>query len=207
MNERAGFLSNFEVLQLLTSQRTTTEQQIKVLHKRQREKKDKGLNDSLEVSEADRIRPQDLHTVTFEAIRYLEEGVHPILRQSEESIGELLDQLDKLDLTKSERLQLINTAPTTSVELHVCIEDLSERFPSDEQQEHILSIIRSHLDHQPSAATTTAKAKAEREELDKGEEGVADDGDAYEEDAFVQEGGRRGAGGEERDIDEDVEEV
>jgi len=159
--------------------------------------------------------------------------VHPILRQSEESIGELLDQLDKLDLTKSERLQLINTAPTTSVELHVvrptpslspspsscrvtnsplrtetqCIEDLSERFPSDEQQEHILSIIRSHLDHQPSAATTTAKAKAEREELDKGEEGVADDGDAYEEDAFVQEGGRRGAGGEERDIDEDVEEV
>lgn len=42
--------------------------------------------------------------------------------------------------------------------------------------------------------------------MDKGEEGVADDGEAYEEDAFVQEGGRR-AGGEERDIDEDVEEV
>jgi len=41
------------------------------------------------------------------------------LRQSEESIGELLDQLEKLDLTKSERLQLINTAPTTLVELHV----------------------------------------------------------------------------------------
>ena len=66
LNERAGFLSNFEVLQLLRTQRTTTEQQIKVLHKRQKEKKEKGLNDSLEVSEAERIRPQDLHTVTFE---------------------------------------------------------------------------------------------------------------------------------------------
>ena len=89
-----------------------------------------------------------------------------------------------------------------------CIEDLSERFPSDEQQNHLLSIISSHLDRQLAPATTaaTTKEKAEKEELDKGEEGVADDGEAYEEDAFVQEGGRR-AGGEERDIDEDVEEV
>lgn len=67
------------------------------------------------VDEADRLRNQ--------AIKYLEEPVHPTIRQTEESVVKFLDKLETdpqyTQLTKSERLQLVNSAPTSLVELHV----------------------------------------------------------------------------------------
>jgi hypothetical protein len=67
------------------------------------------------VDEADSLRNQ--------AIKYLEEPVHPTIRQTEESVVKFLDKLETdpqyTQLTKSERLQLVNSAPTSLVELHV----------------------------------------------------------------------------------------
>lgn len=40
-------------------------------------------------------------------------------RQTSAAVARLLDGLDDYDLTKSERLQIVNLAPTTLVELHV----------------------------------------------------------------------------------------
>lgn len=54
-----------------------------------------------------------------QCIKYLEEDVHPLRRQSTAAITRLLDELEKLDLTKAERLQIINLAPTTLVALVV----------------------------------------------------------------------------------------
>ncbi|GAA6064609.1 hypothetical protein JCM10212_007098 [Sporobolomyces blumeae] len=211
LNERAGFLCNHEVLALLRSQRQVRDEQIKRLAERQRANKRKGLGDSLEVSEGERIRPQDLHTVTFEAIRYLEDAVHPTRRQTAESVSTLLDALDRYDLTKAERLQLVNSAPTSLVELHVCIEDLEERFPGDEAQESLLSEIRSHLSRKPVQSTTTASSSdATKMELDRSGAALErdeedDEGwDQGDDGGFVQE--TRG-GGEERELDEDPEET
>lgn len=61
------------------------------------------------------IRPEK----PSQAVQYLEAAVHPMRRQTSAAVAQLLDGLDDYDLTKSERLQIVNLAPTTLVELHV----------------------------------------------------------------------------------------
>ena len=46
-----------------------------------------------------------------QCIKYLEEDVHPIRKQSNDAISSLLTALKLYDLTKAERLQIINLAP------------------------------------------------------------------------------------------------
>jgi len=45
--------------------------------------------------------------------------VHPTRRQTGDAVSTLLDELEQLQLTKAERLQVVNLAPTSLVELHV----------------------------------------------------------------------------------------
>ncbi|GAA5995308.1 hypothetical protein JCM5350_007046 [Sporobolomyces pararoseus] len=212
LNERAGFLSNFEVLQLLRAQRASTDQKLKELNERKQHHKSVGNGDSLDFTEKDRIKPENLQTITFEAIKYLEEPVHPTIRQTEESVLKLLDKLETdpryTQLTKSERLQLVNSAPTSLVELHVCIEDLAERYPEESEQLELIELIRSHLENsQSSAAPTVTDEDIEQLHEDNEREDDRGEGDeVYEDDGFVNEGGRKGDG-EERDLDEDVEEI
>ncbi|GAA5897984.1 DNA-directed RNA polymerase III subunit RPC17 [Sporobolomyces salmoneus] len=213
LNERAGFLSNFEVLQLLRAQRSSTASKMKQLEERKDANKAAGIGDSLDFTEKDRIKPQDLQTVTFEAIKYLEEPVHPTIRQTEESVVKLLDKLETdpryTQLTKSERLQLVNSAPTSLVELHVCIEDLTERYPEESEQLEVIDLIRSHLENsQSSAAPTVTNEDIDQlhDEQEQREDERAGGDEVYEDDGFVNEGGRKGDG-EERDLDEDVEEI
>ncbi|GAA5975310.1 hypothetical protein JCM11641_005933 [Rhodosporidiobolus odoratus] len=157
LNQRAGFLSNYEVLTLLRQQRDDRSQQIKELNEAKRGK-DRDGSEFTARDEIERLQPQDLHTVTFEALRYLEEAVHPMRRQSAEAVTKLLDELEELDLTKAERLQLVNLAPTSIVELHVCVEDISDRF-NDSEQEHLLHLIKSHLTPEEKEEPATAEHK------------------------------------------------
>ncbi|GAA5827467.1 hypothetical protein JCM3770_006967 [Rhodotorula araucariae] len=159
LNERAGFLCNYEVLAVLRQQRDQRQKRIKALQQARKaapRTEEFGTRDEIE-----RIQPQDLHTVTFEALRYLEDPVHPTIRQSRDAVDTLLDHLDDQDLTKAERLQIVNLAPTTPVELHLCVEDLAERF-SEPAQEHLLQIVRSHLGDEASAAAAAKQAEADR---------------------------------------------
>ena len=69
-------------------------------------------------------------------------------------------------------------------------------------------MIRSHLENsQSSAAPTVTDEDIEQLHEDNEREDDRGEGDEiYEDDAFVNEGGRKGDG-EERDLDEDVEEI
>ena len=59
-------MSNFEVLQLLRAQRSSTDAKLKQLNERKQAHKSAGVGDSLDFTEKDRIKPENLQTVTFE---------------------------------------------------------------------------------------------------------------------------------------------
>lgn len=69
--------------------------------------------------EVDRAHPSPFARFASQCIKYLEEPVHPLRRQTNASVNKLLDELEKVDLTKAERLQILNLAPTTLVALVV----------------------------------------------------------------------------------------
>ncbi|GAA6009309.1 hypothetical protein JCM10207_004345 [Rhodosporidiobolus poonsookiae] len=211
LNERAGFLCNQEVLAILRQQRDERSAQIKDLTASKRGKERDGKEFSAR-DEIERIQPQDLHTVTFEALRYLEDAVHPMRRQTADAVSRLLDELEDLDLTKAERLQLVNLAPTSVVELHVCIEDIGERFPEAEQ-ERLISLVKASLSDEADAASASAKdaadaaaaAAAAAREPDEMEVDEREAAAMEEETGFIDEGWTGGRANEdvEHDIDEE----
>ncbi|GAA5968458.1 hypothetical protein JCM8115_006395 [Rhodotorula mucilaginosa] len=217
LNDRAGFLCNYEVLEVLRQQQKQRGKQLKELTGGTGGQGDGRRNgryqDIAQREEAERIQPQDLHTVSWEAVQYLEAAVHPMRRQTSAAVAQLLDGLDDYDLTKSERLQIVNLAPTTLVELHVCIEDLAERF-SDDRQEALLELVRSHLSSETTSTSKDAAAAAAEEapvmppsanadaDLDDAE--PDEDAEIDEEMALIDEayGGTRANEQVENDIDE-----
>ncbi|BGP32892.1 hypothetical protein JCM10296v2_004677 [Rhodotorula toruloides] len=210
LNERAGFLCNHEVLQILRGQRDERASRIKELQRARKNgprKEEFGTRDEIE-----RIQPQDLHTVTFEALRYLEESVHPMRRQTTASVSKLLDELEELDLTKAERLQLVNLAPTTAVELHVCIEDITERF-DEAGQERLLHLVKEHLGAEDAATAATKQAEEERivaaaMEVDEPAQQEVDEREAealMDDNALIDEGYAGRGDQYENDIDETAE--
>lgn len=93
-----------------------------------------------------------------------------------------------------------------------CIEDLTERYPEESEQLELVELIRTHLDNSkpPTTGQTVTEEDLERihREDEEREEDRTGGDEVYEDDAFVNDGGRRGGGeGEERDLDEDVEEI
>ncbi|EJD50956.1 hypothetical protein AURDEDRAFT_27602, partial [Auricularia subglabra TFB-10046 SS5] len=62
------------------------------------------------------------------AIQYLSAPFQPTGRQSAEGTRALLGALRSYDLTKGEKLQIVNLAPTEPVELYVVVEELEERL-------------------------------------------------------------------------------
>ena len=81
---------------------------------------------------------QNLATVAYETLQYLKDK--PASFQNSSIIKSVVKQLLPYNLTKSEKLQLINLRPTSSVELNVIIEESEERL-SEDQEEEILSIL------------------------------------------------------------------
>ncbi|POY73954.1 hypothetical protein BMF94_2997 [Rhodotorula taiwanensis] len=219
LNDRAGFLSNYEVLRLLRQQQQDRIIQLKHLTGGKigdvggngKDGKRPRYQDIAQREEAERIQPQDLHTVSWEAVQYLEADVHPTRRQSRDGISHLLDGLAAdFKLTKSERLQIVNLAPTSLVELHVCIDDLADRY-TDEQQEALLDLVRSHLSSTAAPETSASlkqaaaqlpAAAAEAPDLNDVPDETAEELD--EEMAFIDEayGGVRANEQVENDIDE-----
>ncbi|SCV70028.1 BQ2448_1422 [Microbotryum intermedium] len=157
VDPRAGLLCNHEVLMILRQQRDGRANQIKKLTQQKAKPvgalKRKAYPQEEEDDERDRIQPQDLHTVTFEAIKFLQDPTHPHLRQTTSSVDQLLDKLERLDLTKAERLQIVNLAPSKLVHFVLSIDDFEERFPGPDEREHLLSIVRDHLSSEPIATT------------------------------------------------------
>lgn len=114
VNENSAMLSNFEVYGLLTDIQAGRGQNKPNKHQ------------------------QQLATITYETIKYLE--TKPCKHQSEESITEFMKELQSLNLTKAEKVQILNLCPTTAVEIQLIIEESEERL-TEEQIYKLLDII------------------------------------------------------------------
>ncbi|RZC32572.1 DNA-directed RNA polymerase III subunit RPC9, partial [Asbolus verrucosus] len=79
-----------------------------------------------------------LATITYETLRYLENT--PCSQQTPESIAQCLKALEPFNLNKNEKLMLINSPPTTALEIQLMIEESEERL-SEEQVEQIVQIM------------------------------------------------------------------
>ncbi|CAG8721076.1 18814_t:CDS:2 [Acaulospora morrowiae] len=74
---------------------------------------------------------ENLKTIQFES---------PASTQTPEQIESILDSLKKYNLTKSEKLQIINLRPQNLVDLELIIEDCEDRFQVDTLREMIYVI-------------------------------------------------------------------
>ena len=118
-DECSSMLSNYEVYSLL--------QDIKTGKKGQKQP-NKYMN--------------QLATITYSTLKYLE-GT-PCKSQSGETFQNFMKALVPFNLTKSEKLQLLNQRPTSAVEIQLIIEESEERL-TEEQIEELLEIIVKHL--------------------------------------------------------------
>ncbi|KAG6332431.1 hypothetical protein ID866_6659 [Astraeus odoratus] len=154
INPRAALLSNFEVLTLLREldqdhvNRTKTALRIK----KEEDAAKKPAHDTHieEVSE-------NLRTVELEAIQYLSAEYQPARQQSEAGIARLVKDLAPFGLTKPEKLQVVNLAPTEPVELYVIVEELEDRL--GDRMDQVLSVVSKSL-HGPADAVQSAPADA-----------------------------------------------
>jgi len=87
---------------------------------------------------------ENLRTIELEAIQYLAADYQPTRQQSDAGIQRLVNNLASYDLTKAEKLQIVNLAPTEPVELYVIVEELEDRLGG--QMEDILGAVSSSLD-------------------------------------------------------------
>ncbi|KAI9202189.1 HRDC-like protein [Polychytrium aggregatum] len=85
---------------------------------------------------------QDLNTVEFEVLKYAQK--HPMCDPSQipAFVAALAEK--SYQLTKAEKLQLINQRPVTQVHLYQIIEECEKRL-SDEDQANVMHLVRSML--------------------------------------------------------------
>lgn len=86
----------------------------------------------------------NLATIIYETISYL--NTTPAATYSMEKMNKFLSQLKemKLDITKSERLLLLNLKPENESELHVIIDNIEERL-QESQREELLNLVSNIL--------------------------------------------------------------
>ncbi|KAJ8496139.1 hypothetical protein ONZ45_g2287 [Pleurotus djamor] len=138
VSKRAALLCNYEVLTLL---RELEEDHLARAKTAFKVKKEEGASSSsgaakdVEVSE-------NLRTIEVEAIQYLSSP--PISQQSPEGIQTLMQGLAPFNLTKAEKLQIVNIAPQSLPVLWAIVEELEDRM-TPEQMEEITTLVQTSL--------------------------------------------------------------
>ncbi|KAG6919401.1 hypothetical protein DXG01_006284 [Tephrocybe rancida] len=144
VNSRSALLSNYEVLSLLRELESDHLARAKTALRVKKEEEAAGMpprpagGDSV-FGEA----TENLRTVEIEAIQYLSADYLPTSRQSSEGITKLVKDLASYELTKAEKLQIVNLAPTMPVELYVIVEELEDRL--GDRMEDMLTHVESSL--------------------------------------------------------------
>lgn len=148
ISARSALLSNFEVLTLLKELEADqlAKQKTALRIKKEEEERIALSGKDTSPSHASLMAPEDvsenLRTVEFEvrcfhllhflhaliitvwkAIKYLSADYQPTKSQDAKSIQKLIRDLAPYDLTKAEKLQIVNLAPSETVELYVVSTD------------------------------------------------------------------------------------
>lgn len=90
-----------------------------------------------------RSQKSNFATILYESVKYLEDQpCNNIV--NDETVEYILNELKQFELTKSEKLELINHLPNSLVELQLLIEENEERF-TEEQMSQILHIFSSKM--------------------------------------------------------------
>ncbi|CAO3653078.1 unnamed protein product [Mucor hiemalis] len=118
---RSALISNYEVLQLLEESQEAQKQVQKV-------------DPSVEY-------PEHLRTIQFELTEYLKET--PCSTQSPEQLANFLELMSRYELTRAEKLQILNLRPKSTVEIYLIIEECEERFSEEDLEEMLNNIITS----------------------------------------------------------------
>ncbi|OCH90417.1 hypothetical protein OBBRIDRAFT_793281 [Obba rivulosa] len=139
INQRAALLSNYEVLSLLRELESDHLARTKTALRIKKEEEQAGTKTHAPQEEI----CENLRTIEVEAIQYLSADFQPTASQSEAGIAQLTKSLSAYELTKAEKLQIVNLAPTEPVELYVIVEELEDRF--GERMDDILSLVKSSL--------------------------------------------------------------
>ena len=116
LNERAAMVSNYEVFALL-------QEKMEESNKKQNRKN----------------RQENLATISYEVMKYLEKT--PCKLQNEDVIRQFLLDVAPFNLTKGEKLQLLNLRPITPVEIQLIVEESEERLRTDEELEQLIEIV------------------------------------------------------------------
>ncbi|KAH8094766.1 RNA polymerase Rpb4-domain-containing protein [Phellopilus nigrolimitatus] len=137
ISPRSALLSNYEVLTLLReleSEQLARQKTALRVKKEEDERVALGASqpDAHVASQASLVLQEDvcenLRTVEVEAIQYLAADYQPTKAQSPEAITQLVRALGAYELTKAEKLQIVNLAPTEAVELYVIVEEIEDRL-------------------------------------------------------------------------------
>ncbi|PIL35141.1 hypothetical protein GSI_02930 [Ganoderma sinense ZZ0214-1] len=152
LNQRSALLSNYEVLTLLRELESDHLARTKTALRIKKEEEAAGLFPKHQAQPDDVC--ENLRTVEVEAIQYLSADYQPTASQSPEGIAKLTRSLAQWDLTKAEKLQVVNLAPTEAVELYVIVEELEDRL--GDQMEDILNTVKESLHERAAPVNGTA---------------------------------------------------
>ncbi|KAF8512650.1 RNA polymerase Rpb4-domain-containing protein [Hysterangium stoloniferum] len=161
VNPRAALLSNFEVLTLLRELESEQLAETRAALAIKKERSESGHVESKNHMSHQPPIPEvceNLRTVEFEAIAHLSADFQPINRQTAHGIRKLTKGLAPFKLTKGEKLQIVNLAPTQPVELYVIVEELEDRL--SDRMDDILTLVRDTLTDTPEDTEADAEADA-----------------------------------------------
>ncbi|KAL1733484.1 RNA polymerase Rpb4-domain-containing protein [Schizophyllum commune] len=152
---RSALLSNYEVLSLLQELESDFIARSKTAVRIKKEEEAAGGLGSTRPKVAGGKDPtvveisENLRTIEVETIRYLSADYQPTSAQTPEGISKLIKSLEPYGLTKAEKLQIVNLAPTNIIELYVIVEELEDRL--GDHTEEVLARVRESLN---AAATS-----------------------------------------------------
>ncbi|KAF4584448.1 DNA-directed RNA polymerase III subunit RPC9 [Ophiocordyceps camponoti-floridani] len=108
--------------------------------------------------------PGNLETVVKEVLVYMRERPSPLCQEpvtyKAECVARLLERLRPYDLSKGEVIMMFNHRPPDVAHLNTLVEDMSDRFSPEQQQEivHVVADVLGRLDDGEQQTDTGAAA-------------------------------------------------
>jgi len=140
IDENAGMISNFEVLEVL-----------------------KDIKEGVSGHKKPGKNQTNLATILYSTLKYLEKT--PCNDQNRDNIAEFMTAVEPFKLTQAEKLQLLNQRPTTAVEIQLIVEESEERLTEDQIEELLDVIIKTLPGEEPEPAAEQEEEQPMEEEL------------------------------------------